>query len=70
MIRQYGQATPTVSAPVETASSIRSSLIRLPIRSSIHMRAPPAPQQSARSAWRGISTVSIPGTADSARRGS
>ena len=42
-------------APVASASSIRSTLIRLPIRSSIHIRAPPAPQQKERSALRGIS---------------
>ena len=55
MVRQNGQAVATVLAPVASASSTRSTLIRLPIRSSIHMRAPPAPQQNDRSAKRGIS---------------
>src|SRR5919106_4700789 len=53
---QYGQAVPTTSAPVARASSVRSRLTRLPMRSSIHMRAPPAPQQKPRSRQRCIST--------------
>ena len=49
MIRQNGQRDGDRQAPVASASSMRSMLIRLPIRSSIHMRAPPAPQQKPRS---------------------
>ena len=45
-------------APVATASLTRSSLMGRP-RSSIHMRAPPAPQQNVRLPWRGISTVTF-----------
>src|SRR2546423_6138259 len=57
IVRQNGQPTATVPAPVATASSTRSTLIRLPIRSSIHIRAPPAPQQKERSELRGISVI-------------
>ena len=45
----------------------RFTLIRLPMFSSIHMRAPPAPQQKDRSAWRGISASSAPGRRRAAR---
>ncbi len=55
MIVQYGQATASVSAPVSAASRTRSSLIAPP-RSSIHMCAPPAPQQNVRRPLRSIST--------------
>ena len=51
------------------ASSIRSVLIRLPIRSSIHIRAPPAPQQNPRFLHRCISVASMPGTASRISRG-
>ena len=44
-----------VSGDRARASSIRSVLIRLPMRSSIHIRAPPAPQQKPRSLQRCIS---------------
>ena len=50
MTRQNGQPVAIFSAPVPSASSTRSRLTRLPIFSSIHMRAPPAPQQNERSA--------------------
>ena len=49
-------------APVAAASSNRVSLIRGD-SSSIHMRAPPAPQQKDRSRFRGISSISPPITA-------
>src|ERR1700756_4837006 len=45
MIRQYGQDVAITSAPVPSPSSIRSTFIRLPVRSSIYIRAPPTPQQ-------------------------
>ena len=61
MTRQYGHAVDTVSGSVPSASSIRSVLIRLPIRSSIHIRAPPAPQQNPRSLHRCISCGLDPG---------
>ena len=54
---QNGQATASVSAPVSTAWRTRSSLIGEP-RSSIHMCAPPAPQQKVRLPCRAISTGS------------
>ena len=52
---QKGQATASVPAPVSAASRTRSSLIA-PARSSIHMCAPPAPQQNVRLPLRSIST--------------
>ena len=69
MTRQYGQAVEMVSGPVPSASSIRSMLIRLPIRSSIHIRAPPAPQQNPRSLQRCISCGRTPGTCSRISRG-
>src|SRR5437879_1795469 len=68
IVRQNGQPTATVPAPVATASSTRSVLMRLPIRSSIHIRAPPAPQQNERSELRGIS-VTAPAARVSTSRG-
>ena len=46
MTLQNGQPIAMRSAPVATASSVRLVLIRVPSFSSIHMRAPPAPQQN------------------------
>ena len=48
------------SAPVASASSVRSMFTFLPIVSSIHMRAPPAPQHMPLVPLRGISTTSMP----------
>src|SRR5205814_1023279 len=62
MTMQYGHAAVTSSAPVRSASSVRVSLMRVPIRSSIHMRAPPAPQQNEVVRLRGISVSRTPGT--------
>jgi len=64
---QNGHATASVSAPVSAASRTRSSLIA-PARSSIHMCAPPAPQQNVRSSRRSIS-IGVP-TASTIARGS
>ncbi len=69
MTRQKGQAVETVSGSVVSASSTRSVLMRLPMRSSIHMRAPPAPQQKPRSLQRCISWVWTPGTLAMMSRG-
>ena len=69
MTRQNGQPTAIWSAPVPTASLVRFSLIRSPMFSSIHMRAPPAPQQKDFSEWRSISTYSAPGSTWSSSRG-
>ncbi len=69
MTRQNGQAVETMSGLTERASSTRSLLMRLPIRSSIHIRAPPAPQQKPRSLWRCISSLRIPGTLAMISRG-
>ncbi len=52
---QNGQATASVPAPVAPASRTRSSLTAPP-RSSIHMCAPPAPQQNVFRPRRAIST--------------
>ena len=67
--RQNGQPTAIWSAPVPTASLVRLRLIRSPRLSSIHMRAPPAPQQKDRSELRSISTTSAPGSTWSSSRG-
>src|SRR5260370_24037395 len=69
MTRQYGQAVEIVSGFSARASSIRSVLIRLPIRSSIHILAPPAPQQNPRFLHRCISVACTPGTASRMARG-
>ena len=67
--RQNGQPVAIVSVSVAMASSTRSMLMRLPMFSSIHIRAPPAPQHRARSAWRGISLSSAPAASTSSRGG-
>ncbi len=67
--RQKGQPTAIWSAPVPTASLVRLTLIRSPIFSSIHIRAPPAPQQKDFSELRSISTNSAPGRISSSSRG-
>ena len=67
--RQNGQPTAIWSAPVPTASVVRFRLIRSPIFSSIHIRAPPAPQQKDRSLLRGISLISALGMTASSSRG-
>src|SRR5579875_1467105 len=69
MTRQYGQPVEIVSGLVDRASSMRSVLIRLPIRSSIHIRAPPAPQQNPRSLHLCISSARMPGTRSMISRG-
>jgi len=58
-----------VSGFKASASSMRSMLMRLPMRSSIHMRAPPAPQQKPRFLHRCISSAWTPGTASRISRG-
>ena len=70
MTRQNGQPTAIRSAPVATASSVRLALIRVPSFSSIHMRAPPAPQQKDFSLERGhLGVARRPGSAPSSSRG-
>jgi hypothetical protein len=56
-------------APVSTASVVRLTLIRSPSFSSIHIRAPPAPQQKDRSLLRGISRTSAFGRTFRSSRG-
>ena len=46
---QNGHATAIASAPVASSSSVRSTLMRFPSRSSMNMRPPPAPQHRPRS---------------------
>ena len=67
--RQKGQPTAIWSAPVPTASLVRLRLMRSPMFSSIHMRAPPAPQQKDFSELRSISLNSAPGRISSSSRG-
>ena len=69
MTLQKGQPTAMRSAPVARASSVRLLLIRVPSFSSIHMRAPPAPQQKDFSLLRSISAYSTPGRIWSSSRG-
>ena len=67
--RQNGQPVAIWSAPVSTASVVRLRLIRSPSFSSIHIRAPPAPQQKERSLLRGISVSSASGMTLRSSRG-
>jgi hypothetical protein len=48
IVMQNGHAVAIASAPVASSSSVRSTLMRFPVSSSIHMRPPPAPQHSPR----------------------
>jgi hypothetical protein len=45
MIGQYGQDVAITSAPCRESRRFAPRLIRLPVRSSVHIRAPPAPRQ-------------------------
>ena len=65
--RQNGHPVAILEAPVSRASSTRSVLTRLPMCSSIHIRAPPAPQHRPRSACRGISVSLAPDAPISSR---
>ncbi len=56
-------------APVAIASRERSSLILVPTVSSIHILAPPAPQQNPLLPLRSISTTSTPAMLPMTRRG-
>ena len=69
IVTQNGQAAVTRSGESASASSVRLRLIRVPRSSSIHIRAPPAPQQNDCSLVRGISVRVSPGTAPSTSRG-
>ena len=69
MTRQNGQPMAMRSAPVATASFVRLRLMRSPSFSSIHMRAPPAPQQKDFSPERSISLYSTPGSDAMSSRG-
>jgi hypothetical protein len=69
MTRQNGHPMAIRSAPGREASSVRLMLIRVPSFSSIHMRAPPAPQQKDFSFVRSISVSSTPGRAPMSSRG-
>ncbi len=67
MTRQNGQPVAILAGAVPSASSTRSTLMRLPMRSSIHIRAPPAPQHIERSPCRGISRMVAPEAPTSSR---
>jgi len=58
--RQNAKPVAILVASVASASSTRSWFTRLPMCSSIHIRAPPAPQHRPRSACRGISVSAAP----------
>ena len=68
MTMQNGQAVATVAAPVSSTCRVRSSLIRVPRVSSIHIRPPPAPQQNVSLPLLGISVSDTP-AAPSTERG-
>ena len=70
MVLQKGQPTAISSAPVESASAVRFSLIRVPSFSSMNIRAPPAPQQKPSLRLRSISRSSMPVALRSSRGGS
>lgn len=67
MTLQNGQPVAIFDGAVPSASSTRSTLIRLPIFSSIHIRAPPAPQHIDLSPCRGISRSWAPVALTSSR---
>ena len=67
IVLQNGQPMAMADAPVATASSVRLTLMRWPMVSSIHMRAPPAPQQKPVFLLRGISTRFAPDAPISSR---
>ena len=70
MIRQNGQATATVDAPVSSASWTRPRPIRSSGGSSNHIRPPPAPQQAVSAPRRRISfSRRSPNAAPSTSRG-
>src|SRR3990170_1044778 len=61
IVKQNGQPTATVFAPVSLASLKRASFTRIvPFSSSFHICAPPAPQQKDLAELRGISIVITP----------
>lgn len=70
MVLQKGQPVAMSSAPVARACSVRNSLTRRPVVSSMNMRAPPAPQQKAVSREWSISRSSAPAAVTSSRGGS
>ena len=67
IVLQNGQPIAIADAPVSRASEVRLTLMRSPMVSSIHMRAPPAPQQKPVSLLRGISTRFAPDAPISSR---
>lgn len=70
MTLQKGQPVAISEAPVSRACWVRNSLMRVPWRSSINMRAPPAPQQKASLRLWDISVTSTPVASRSSRGGS
>src|SRR5699024_12797790 len=61
IVRQNGQALEIIDDSVAMACSVRATLTRFPVVSSVHMRPPPAPQHIPFSFVRSISTSSRPG---------
>ena len=62
MTMQNGQPVVMASGSRASASSTRLELMRVPVRSSSHIRAPPAPQQKPLPLHRRISAACTPGT--------
>ena len=67
---QNGHSVTTAEAPVASACRVRSSLMRVPRRSSIHIRPPPAPQQKDARSRCSISRSSMTGSCRRTSRGS
>ena len=69
MTMQNGHEVATVSAPVARTWRVRSSLIRVPRVSSIHIRPPPAPQQNVVLPDFSISVIETPAAPGPSRGG-
>jgi len=67
IVMQNGHAVATVSAPVSRAWRVRSTLMRVPRVSSIHMRPPPAPQQNVFLPDFSISVIDTPAAPSTSR---
>src|SRR5699024_63398 len=69
IVKQYGQALEIIDGFTAIACSVRATLMRFPVVSSVHIKPPPAPQHIPFSFVRSISTSSIPGIACNISRG-
>src|SRR5699024_5067012 len=63
IVRQNGQALEIIVGSVSNNCSVRATLIRFPVVSSVHIKPPPAPQHIPLSLFRSGSTNVNPGMA-------